>query len=287
MIFTKVYHYARLMRLDKPIGNFLLLWPTLWALWLASNGYPKPYLFICLVLGVIIMRAAGCIINDILDRHVDGYVTRTKYRPLPQGDVSVKEAWLLFCFLILTAAILAYMLGYFVVLLSIVALGVTMLYPLMKRVTDLPQLVLSVAFSWGIPIAFAATGKSLEGSCWLMVVACAFWIVAYDTQYAMVDKEDDLKIGIRSTAIRFGIYIHMIVALLQLCALMILVALGMIHMLGFYYYLSLSVAMGFFVYQQWLMRQHDPKLYFQAFLNNQWVGLIIFMGFLASDYSVV
>lgn len=279
-LLTRLDHYAKLMRLHKPIGSLLLLWPTLWALWLASDGKPDlPILFI-FVVGVFLMRACGCVINDFADRAVDGKVKRTRERPLASGKVSVKEALGLFAFLLLLALCLALQLNRLSLYYAFIGALVTAIYPFMKRFTHLPQLGLGVAFSWGIPMAFVAQGQALGFSGWFLFFTALLWPLIYDTFYAMTDREDDLVAGIKSTAILFAASDRLITALLQLLFLICLMALGVIYSLAWPYYLSLLAVVGFFVYQQWLISTRQPELCFKAFLNNNWVGLCIFGGIL-------
>ncbi|MGL5762845.1 MAG: 4-hydroxybenzoate octaprenyltransferase, partial [Plesiomonas shigelloides] len=223
MLREKLSAYWRLMRMDRPIGTLLLLWPTLWALWLAAQGQPNWPVLLVFVLGVVVMRAAGCVINDYADRHFDGHVKRTANRPLPSGDVRPSEARWLFVALVALAFVLVLTLNSLTIVLSLVALALAAVYPFMKRFTHLPQLVLGVAFGWSIPMAFAAQMNLLPLSCWLLLLANICWTVAYDTQYAMVDRDDDLRIGIKSTAILFGRFDKLIIGLLQLATLLLLV----------------------------------------------------------------
>ncbi|QIQ20784.1 4-hydroxybenzoate octaprenyltransferase [Zophobihabitans entericus] len=269
---------CQLMRLDKPIGALLLLWPTLWALWLA--GTPSVHLVVVFVLGVFIMRAAGCVVNDFADRDFDGHVERTKSRPLPNKLVTTKQCKLLFLGLIVLAFLLVLTLNRFTILLSLFAVVVAVVYPFMKRYTHLPQLVLGVAFSWGIPMAYAASINSLPLTCWLLFLANISWTIAYDTQYAMVDREDDLKIGVKSTAILFGQNDKLIIGLLQLLTLVLFCVIGWLHQFVWYYYLAVLIAGGFFVYQQKLIARREPKACFKAFLNNNYVGAVLFIGIL-------
>ncbi|WP_392566504.1 4-hydroxybenzoate octaprenyltransferase [Utexia brackfieldae] len=272
----KLFVYAQLMRLDKPIGILLLLWPTWWALWLADT--PSLKLFIVFTLGVILMRSAGCVINDFADRDFDGHVTRTKNRPLASQRVSEKEAKILFVVLVLCAFLLVLTLNYQAILLSCLALATAVLYPFMKRFTHLPQLFLGLAFSWGIPMVYAASIASFPLTCWLLCVANICWTIAYDTQYAMADREDDLKIGIKSTAILFGSCDKLIIGLLQLVTVAILFWVGLINHLGYLYILFLLIGCAIFVYQQRLIHERKPASCFRAFLNNNYFGLLIFIG---------
>lgn len=283
MLREKLSAYWRLMRMDRPIGTLLLLWPTLWALWLAAQGQPNWPVLLVFVLGVVVMRAAGCVINDYADRHFDGHVKRTAQRPLPSGDVRPSEARWLFVALVVLAFILVLTLNSLTIVLSLVALALAAVYPFMKRFTHLPQLVLGMAFGWSIPMAFAAQMNLLPLSCWLLLLANICWTVAYDTQYAMVDRDDDLRIGIKSTAILFGRFDKLIIGLLQLATLLLLVLVGVLSQLGSLYYWSLLACAALFVYQQQLLKERQRDACFQAFLNNNYVGMVLFCG-IASSY---
>ena len=283
MLREKLSAYWRLMRMDRPIGTLLLLWPTLWALWLAAQGQPNWPVLLVFVLGVVVMRAAGCVINDYADRHFDGHVKRTANRPLPSGDVRPSEARWLFVALVALAFVLVLTLNSLTIVLSLVALALAAVYPFMKRFTHLPQLVLGVAFGWSIPMAFAAQMNLLPLSCWLLLLANICWTVAYDTQYAMVDRDDDLRIGIKSTAILFGRFDKLIIGLVQLATLLLLVLVGVLSQLGSLYYWSLLACAALFVYQQQLLKERERDACFQAFLNNNYVGMVLFCG-IASSY---
>ena len=282
----KLHAYALLMRADKPIGIYLLLWPTVWALLLAAQGLPSFHIIVVFVLGVVIMRSAGCVINDYADRHVDSAVERTSTRPLVTGKVSEKEALFLFSFLILLAFLLVITLNFETILLSVAALGLAACYPFMKRFTYLPQFVLGAAFSWAIPMAFMAINESIPWWAWVLYVANLLWTVAYDTLYAMVDREDDVKVGIKSTAILFGRFDKAIVFSLQLVTLGLLLWLGQVLQLTWPFYLSLIGAGGLFVYQQMLVKNRDRAKCFEAFLNNHYVGLILVLG-IAGHYLLL
>ncbi|QEY19100.1 4-hydroxybenzoate octaprenyltransferase [Cellvibrio sp. KY-GH-1] len=284
-ILQKAPHYWRLMRMDRPIGTLLLLWPTLWALWLAAKGVPSIKNLVIFVLGVIVMRAAGCVINDFADRKIDGKVARTKERPLATGAVSSKEAIVLFIALCLTAFGLVLMTDALTIKLSVGGLALAFCYPFMKRHTHLPQVVLGAAFAWGIPMAYAAEAGELNRHMWVIYLAVVLWTVAYDTFYAMVDRDDDMKIGVKSTAILFGEQDRLITGALQLLTIYALVLVGNRFELGGLYYLGLVVAGGLFAYQQWLIRFRARDACFNAFLNNNWVGMAIFVG-LAADLAV-
>lgn len=270
--------YCRLMRIDKPIGSLLLLWPTLWALWLAGGGVPRPWTLLVFVAGVFLMRAAGCVINDYADRHFDGHVKRTASRPLPSGLVSEQSAKVLFVVLVLLAFALVLTLNRMTIWLSVAALALAWIYPFMKRVSHLPQFVLGAAFGWSIPMAYAAVSESLPASAWIMFLAYICWTVAYDTQYAMVDRDDDLKIGIKSTAILFGRFDTLIIGLLQASMLALMVVLGMQMKLGAAFYLTVLMAAGLFGYQQWLTAGRERDACFRAFHNNNYVGMVLFAG---------
>ncbi len=277
---TKWQAYSRLMRIDKPIGTLLLLWPTSWALWLANRAMPPLPVLIVFVAGVFVMRAAGCVINDYADRKVDGHVERTKLRPLASGAVTAKEAKMLFVVLGLIAFGLVLSMNLMTIMLSVVGLALAWVYPFMKRYTHLPQVVLGAAFGWAIPMAWAAVSESLPLVCWLVFLANICWTVAYDTQYAMVDREDDLKIGVKSTAILFGQYDKLIIGLLQLATLGLMALVGTrLHLNGAFYW-TLLLAGGLFVYQQKLIAKRARQACFQAFLNNNYVGLVLFLGVL-------
>ena len=284
---TKLQAYQRLMRIDKPIGTLLLLWPTLWALWLAGMTLPPFKVLVVFVLGVIVMRAAGCVINDYADRKVDGHVERTRQRPLPAGLISEGEAKGLFAALVLVAFLLVLTMSGMTILLSIGGLLLASAYPFMKRYTHLPQVVLGAAFGWAIPMAWMAVSGDLPLSCWLVFLANVCWTVAYDTFYAMVDRDDDLKIGVKSTAILFGKYDCLIIGGLQVATLVLLAIAGRLLHLNGWYYLSLLVAAGFFIYQQRLAIGRERQACFRAFLNNNYVGLVIFIGVVLSTLPFI
>lgn len=274
--------YAYLMRLDKPIGIFLLLWPTLWALWLASLGHPDDKILFIFIAGVILMRSAGCILNDFADRHIDAYVKRTQNRPLASGKLTSREALILAGLLSLLAFLLVLNCNFLTIYLACVSASIALIYPFLKRITHLPQLGLSVAFSWGIPMAFAAVTNSLNSDVWFLFFTSALWPIIYDTMYAMVDREDDLKIGVKSTAVLFNAMDKMLIALLQLLFMIMLIVTGIIFHLSPVFYLSIVVVTLLFGYQQWLIKDRDPQKCFHAFLNNNWVGLVIFVGIFLS-----
>lgn len=266
------------MRADKPIGTYLLLWPTLWALWIAADGVPHWTLLVIFTLGVWVTRSAGCVINDFADRKVDGYVKRTAQRPLPTGRISSREAIALFVGLMLVAFLLVLFTNEETILLAPIALLLAFTYPFMKRYTHLPQVVLGMAFGWGIPMAFTATLGEITLIGWLIYLAKIAWTVAYDTQYAMVDRDDDLKIGIKSTAVLFGKYDKIAIALLQAIAIAILLWVGLLEQLGTAYYLGLAGAVALFAYQQWLIKDRARDGCFKAFLNNHLAELIVLVG---------
>ncbi|WP_074013406.1 4-hydroxybenzoate octaprenyltransferase [Candidatus Sodalis sp. SoCistrobi] len=274
--------WCRLMRIDKPIGSLLLLWPTLWALWLAGMAIPALGTLTVFILGVFFMRAAGCVINDYADRKIDGQVKRTRARPLPSGAIVEKEAKLLFGALVGISFALVLTLNSMTIALSTVALALAWVYPFMKRYTHLPQLVLGAAFGWSIPMAFTAVSESLPLICWLLFLANITWTVAYDTQYAMVDRDDDLRIGVKSTAILFGRFDKLIIGLLQLATLLLLGVVGWQLGLGRSYFLALTGAAGLFLWQQKLIADREREACFRAFLNNNLVGMLIFIGILLS-----
>lgn len=276
----RISAYWRLMRMHRPIGSFLLLWPTLWALWLACNGHPTPKLLTVFVLGVFIMRSAGVIMNDFADRRFDPHVQRTRDRPMATGEVSVVEAWVLFMLLGLVGLGLVWQLNRLSLQLAFVGLALILTYPFMKRYTYLPQPYLGMAFGWGIPMAYAAATGTVPAVAWLLFIANIVWSTVYDTLYAMVDRRDDLKIGVKSTAILFGNMDRTIVGILQAVLLGTLILVGERTDMGGVYYLGLAFAACFAVYEQYLIRKRDPKLCFEAFLNNNWFGAAVFAGIL-------
>ncbi|MBA6413620.1 4-hydroxybenzoate octaprenyltransferase [Parahaliea sp. F7430] len=275
---SKAQALLQLIRFDKPIGTLLLLWPTLWALWLAAAGLPDLDLLLIFCLGTFLMRSAGCIINDLADRHWDGGVQRTEQRPLVTGTVSVLEARIFFAVLCLAAFALVLLTNTFTVMLSFVAVALTATYPFMKRYTHWPQLVLGAAFSWGIPMAFAAQLGQLPAALWWVFAANLLWTIVFDTQYAMVDRDDDLKLGIKSTAVLFGRYDRAFIALFQAACLGCLVMVGRGFDLGGYYYAALLLVAAVFIYHQRLIYSQERAPCFKAFLHNTWVGALIFAG---------
>lgn len=270
--------YARLTRINRPIGTFLLLWPTLWALWLASGGHPSPWYFVVFVLGTFLMRSAGCAMNDFADRRFDPHVWRTKDRPLARGEIHPGEALALFCVLGLGALGLVLTLDRLALWLSLPGAFLAATYPFMKRFTQLPQLYLGVAFGWGIPMAFAAVTGHVPSVAWLLLIVNILWATAYDTMYAMADRPDDVKIGVKSTAILFGEMDRTIVGILQATVLVGLALAGLRLHLQPVYYWGLGAAACFAVYEQWLIREREPVSCFQAFLNNNWFGAAVFAG---------
>lgn len=269
---------AYVMRLDKPIGILLLLFPTLWGLWLANEGIPtNPILFI-FIIGVVIMRSAGCIINDIADRHFDKHVERTKHRPLAANTLSVKTALIALLALIVCAFLLIQPLNIFTIQLAFLGLLLAAIYPFLKRITHLPQVGLGLAFAFGIPMSFAAIQNAIPHKAWLLYAAAVIWPIIYDTQYAMVDRQDDKKIGVKSTAILFGRYDILAISVLQCLFLVLLFATGVVFHLRAPFYVSLLWVAFSFCYQYMLLRSRTRKGYFAAFKNNQWVGLVIFLG---------
>jgi 4-hydroxybenzoate polyprenyltransferase len=270
--------YAQLMRLDKPIGIWLLLWPTLWALWLAGEGHPDAGVFTVFVLGVVIMRSAGCVLNDYADRHIDPYVERTRLRPIASGAVAPIEALTLFVALALIAVGLAMLLNRPAQILAVVAAALTIAYPFIKRFISIPQFVLGAAFGWAVPMAFAAQTGEASQLGWLLFGAALIWATIYDTFYAMVDREDDIKVGVKSTAILFGETDLFVIGGLQALMLVALLFVGGMAKLGFWYYASVGLAGLLMVYHQWLARERLRDGCFKAFLNNHYIGMVIFIG---------
>ncbi|MGB5688961.1 MAG: 4-hydroxybenzoate octaprenyltransferase [Woeseiaceae bacterium] len=277
-IASQLRNYGKLMRVDKPIGFWLLLWPTLWALWLAGEGAPDQGLFVIFVIGVFIMRSAGCVLNDFVDRKIDPYIERTRTRPLATGAVAPLEALTLFVALGLIAIGLASMLNPQAQLLAVVGAALTIAYPFIKRYVSIPQFVLGAAFGWAAPMAFAAQTGGTPELAWLVFGTAAIWAVIYDTFYAMVDREDDLKIGVKSTAILFGEVDLFVIAGLQLLMLLALALIGYRAELGFWYYFSVLIAATMMAWHLWLARDRQPAGCFEAFLKNHQVGMVIFIG---------
>jgi len=277
-LISQVRNYGKLMRVDKPVGIWLLLWPTLWALWLAGEGHPNQGLFVVFVIGVFIMRSAGCVLNDYVDRNIDPYVERTRNRPIASGAVAPTEALTLFVALGLVAIGLATMLNRPAQLLAIVAAGLTIAYPFIKRFVSIPQFILGAAFGWAVPMVFAAQTGTVPQLAWVVFGAALIWAVIYDTFYAMVDRDDDRKLGVKSTALLFGDADLFVVGGLQLIMLLALIFIGLRAELGFWYYLSVAGAAGLMAWHQWLARDRQPAGCFAAFLNNHYIGLVVFIG---------
>jgi 4-hydroxybenzoate polyprenyltransferase len=271
LLLATLADYARLMRLDRPVGTLLLLWPTLWAVWLASSGHPDRHILWVFVAGVVVMRSAGCVINDYADRSFDPHVARTRDRPLAAGRVAPREALLLFTVLALGA-----------LLFAIAGAFLAVTYPFIKRFLSVPQLYLGLSFGWGIPMAFAAQRETVPRVAWLLFVANILWVTVYDTIYAMVDRDDDLKVGVRSTAILFGDADRHIIAILQAMTLGALLLVGRGLHLGGWYLAGLGVGAGLFAWHQWLIRDRDRGSCFRAFRQNHWFGLAVFAGIVLS-----
>jgi 4-hydroxybenzoate polyprenyltransferase len=281
----RAWDFIQLTRIDKPIGIYLLLWPTLWALWISAKGVPSIGNLLIFVVGVFLMRAAGCVINDFADRKVDGHVKRTEQRPLVSGKVSSREALVLFAVLIGLSFLLVLLTNSMTIWLSFGGLALAACYPFMKRYTYYPQVVLGAAFSWGMPMAFTAQTGDLPAAAWLLYIANLLWTVGYDTYYAMTDREDDLKIGVKSTAVLFGDADRVIILTLQALALGCLLLAGSRFELGMYFHLGLLVAAACFVWEFWYTRNREPQRCFKAFLHNHWAGLAIFVG-IVTDYAL-
>ena len=281
-LIAKGRQYWLLARFDKPIGIFILLWPTLWALWIAGNGRPDSLVLTVFCLGVVLMRAAGCVINDYADKDFDPHVARTQLRPIASGKVKPKEALVVFAVLCLTAFALVLLMNRYTIALSFVGAFLAASYPFMKRYTHLPQAYLGMAFGFAVPMAFAAQTGSIPPVAWILYLAVLLWALVYDTMYAMVDIEDDLKIGVKSTAILFGARVREITAGLQVAILALLIAVGAMRQLAWPYYAGLSVAAGLSIYQQQLIFHFHKPDCFKAFLNNNWYGLAVFAGLVAA-----
>ncbi|MEW5010145.1 MAG: 4-hydroxybenzoate octaprenyltransferase [Cycloclasticus sp.] len=279
----KLYVYFLLMRLDKPVGILLLLWPTYWALWIAADGSPDGLVFTVFTLGVIMMRSAGCVINDYADRKIDPHVSRTKLRPIASGQVAPVEALQLFALLVLLSFLLVLLMNPLTIYLSFGGLFLAALYPFMKRHTHLPQVFLGMAFAWAVPMVFAAQTNAVPAVAWLLFIATVIWAVVYDTMYAMVDREDDLKIGVKSTAVLFAELDTLIIGFFQLLLLLSFYFIGQKVGLGLYYFLSLAVALLLMVYHQLLIKNREPAKCMAAFLNNNYLGLAVFVG-IVLDY---
>ena len=274
----KLPHYIRLMRIDKPIGTLLLLWPTLWALWIAAEGWPPLYILAIFIAGTFLMRSAGCVINDYADRDFDGHVERTKNRPLATKSVSPREALLLAAGLSLLSFVLILPLDPLVIWLSVPALFLAASYPFTKRFFAIPQAYLGIAFGFGIPMGFAAVAGEVPAVAWLMLLANVFWAVAYDTEYAMVDRPDDLKIGIKTSAITFGRFDVVAVMLCYAAALGLLAVVGAMTGAGAAYYLGLAAAAAIAGYHYTLIRARERADCFKAFRHNNWLGAVVFAG---------
>ncbi len=283
LIIDRLQQYYLLARFDKPIGILILLWPALWALWVASDGKPDLAVLFIICTGVVLMRAAGCVINDFADRKIDPQVERTKLRPIAAGKVSPKEAVILFIVLCLSAFMLVLQLNMMTIMLSFVAAFLAASYPFTKRYTQLPQAYLGIAFGFAVPMAFSAQTNSLPLVAWVMYLAVMLWALVYDTMYAMVDKEDDLKIGVKSTAILFGDKDREIMAVLQLIITVLLIVIGQMQQLGWFYYGGVAIASGLSIYQQKLIFHREKALCFKAFLNSNYFGMAVFVG-LVLDY---
>lgn len=284
LVAERLWEYAQLMRLHRPIGTLLLLWPTLWALWFAAGGLPDPQLLIVFVAGVLLMRSAGCVINDYIDRDFDRHVARTRTRPIAAGRVSPREALVLFVTLCAVAFGLVLRLNAFAVRLAFVAVFLAVTYPLLKRWTHLPQFYLGIAFGWGIPMAFAAQTNAIPALAWVLVGANISWVMAYDTAYAMADRADDVKVGVKSSAILFGRLDRLVIALSHAGALGLLALAGFMAGRGILYYAGLAVAGALAVHQQTRVRAREPQACFRAFLDNNRFGAVIFVGLLFDYY---
>lgn len=282
-VIQQLENYAYLIRLDRPIGILLLLWPTLWALWIAAEGFPHIGVLLVFVTGVVLMRSAGCAINDFADRKIDGHVSRTKTRPLINGKVSPKEAVWVFVSLSLIAFCLVLFMNKLTIYLSFVGVALAASYPFMKRFHFLPQVHLGAAFGWAVPMAYAAQSNEITPVAWLLFLATVLWTTVYDTMYALADREDDIKIGVKSTAVLFGDADQVIIGILQVLLIFTLLLIGHRAGLGLFYYLGVLIAAGFAAYQQYLITDHDPKMCIEAFLNNNWFGMTIFAG-IVLDY---
>lgn len=280
---TRLAHYWLLVRADRPIGIYLLLWPALWALWVAAEGVPPWWTLLVFVLGTALMRSAGCAINDFADRDLDGHVARTAQRPLATGLVSPREAVIVFLVLSLLAFALVLTLNARTIAYSFVAVVLAAGYPFMKRYTHMPQLVLGMAFGWAVPMAFTALQDQTPPVAWVLFAATVVWALIYDTMYAMVDREDDLKIGIKSTAILFGQFDRLVIGVLQVLMLALLWQAGQMAGRGIVYQAALAAGAGLFIYHQWLIRGREPQACFRAFLHNHYFGMLVFLG-LFGDY---
>ncbi len=281
---SKLNAYERLMRMDRPIGILLLLWPTLWALWIADGGMPHWAFIAIFVMGTVLMRSAGCVMNDIADRKYDGHVARTQKRPLATGEVSVKEALWLAVILSLTAFIFVLFLNRQTIYMSFLALFLAASYPLTKRFLSIPQAYLGIAFGFGIPMAFTALRLELSVEAYLLLLANVFWAVAYDTEYAMVDREDDLKIGIKSSAIFFGRYDVLAIMLCYSAMLVLMLLVGWRLAMQWPYYIGVGSAVLIAAYHYTLIKERQPAQCFKAFMHNNWLGLMLFLGIFTHYY---
>ena len=280
---TRLGDYWRLVRADRPIGIYLLLWPALWALWIAAAGFPPWWVLLVFILGTALMRSAGCAINDFADRHFDGQVERTAGRPLATGRVAPREAVGVFVVLSLLAFALVLTLNTMTIVHSFVAVALAAAYPFTKRYTHFPQVVLGAAFGWAVPMAFTALQEQIPAVAWVLFTATVIWALIYDTMYAMVDRDDDLRVGIKSTAILFGRFDRLLIGMLQVVMLVLLWQVGQMAGRGVFFVLGLAGASVLFVFQQWLIRGRDRAACFRAFLNNHYVGMTVFIGLFA-DY---
>jgi 4-hydroxybenzoate polyprenyltransferase len=274
----RALQYGLLMRFDKPIGIYLLMWPALWSLWIAGEGQPDTWVLLIFIIGTILMRASGCVINDYADRNIDGHVARTRQRPIASGKVTPREAKLLFMVLCLIAFVLVLTLNTLTILLSFAAVVLAFIYPFSKRYTYMPQVFLGLAFGWAVPMAFAAQTGEVPIVAWLLLTATVLWATAYDTMYAMVDREDDIRIGVKSTAILLGEADKVVIAMIQGLFIITLWVVGTKVEMGLFYYLGLLAAACLSIYQQFLIKDRRPEKCFKAFLNNHWTGAAIFIG---------
>lgn len=279
MIKQRLKAYLYLLRINKPIGIMLLLWPTLWALFIAANGHPPVFIVVIFIIGVILMRSAGCIINDYADRDKDIYVARTQNRPLAKGVITNKEAIFLFLLISIMAASLLIFLNNFVRILAVTGVILTIIYPYLKRITHLPQVFLGIVFGgWSVLMAFAQIQDHFSFITLLLFIIAMLWTISYDTIYAIVDRPDDIKVGIKSMAILLGNFDRFIIGILQLLVIILLLILGIILQFLWIYYLTIFISSCLFAYQQFLIKDRDPSNCFKAFLNNNWVGMVIFLG---------
>jgi len=283
--FPKAELLMQVARLDKPIGTFLLLWPTFWALWIANDGWPGWHLFLVFGFGTLLTRSAGCVINDVADRHFDDQVKRTANRPLATGRLPVFDALVFMGCLLFLALLLVLSTNLLTVLLALIGAIFAAIYPFMKRYTYLPQAILGIAFSFGIPMAFSASQQNIPQIAWLLFTANCIWTVAYDTQYAMVDRDDDIRLGLRSSAILFADLDKLAIGVLQLIFVGSLIMMARLESFGISFYAGLSIACALLIYQQYLIRNRERDECFKAFLNNHWVGFAIFVG-IALDFSI-